>query len=509
MNNPENSKMVTVKSFKTVGIDAVPIKVEVAVSPGIGIHMVGLADIAVKESLLRSITALQAIGYRFPGKRVVINLAPADLIKTGTHYDLPIIIGIIAASGQEDMPDLDKYIVAGEASLDGNLRMIDGAACCEGLDLKDMKGIILPTRDALQLAEATEGTVPVYGADSIRQVIDILKGLVPDHTAYEEFLDRQEKHPDESAFKIIATDSAAVRAAEIAAAGGHGMVIIGPPGAGKATIAKAVSELLPPLSKEQALECDKIRSLASREIQHGWHPFRAPHYSASMSSMFGGGSSDTIRPGEVSLANGGVLFLDECGLFPKAIMDGLRGPLEDKKVVISRLRSKIEFPADFLPVLASNPCPCGYHGVGDSCTCTPTQIKLYLNKLNGPVFDRTDLQVYKNRIFKNGDKASFEETCKRVQNARKMQEKRYGKGRLNADMAATDIALSLNDELRDFVETLITRLGLSARAYTHMLRLARTIADLDGSDEIKTQHLAEASSYRFLDRNLLQETKDS
>ena len=402
--------LTRIHGAKCIGIDAVEVTVEIDIDRGVGIHLVGLADVAVKESLLRTTTALEALGFRIPGKRIVINLAPADLRKNGSGYDLPIAIGIIAASEQRDLQLCSRYILMGELGLDGSVRAIPGALpFAEMARDAGFDGIILPAESALEAAEFED--MQVYAVESLTDVVRILEGredctdlLVRNTRRY-----RMAYQAGRAAyggtggvdFADIIGQEGAKRGIEIAAAGGHNIIMVGAPGSGKSSLAKALAGILPPMTMQEALVTSKIYSVAGKgSPQDGLirrRPFRAPHYSASLPAIIGGGGGDNILPGEVSLAHNGVLFLDEVGQMPKSVIEALRGPIEDRRVSISRLKAKVEFPASFMLVAASNPCPCGYWGEGDRCTCTPTQRQGYLSKLSGPILDRIDI---KSEIFR-------------------------------------------------------------------------------------------------------------
>ena len=500
-----------ISTFKLNGIEAVPVTVECEVTSGIGIHLVGLADQAVKESLLRIVTALQAIGYRIPGKKVVINLAPADLHKKGSGYDLPIAISIIAASGQEELPDLDKYVLAGELGLDGSLRDIPGWLQIAELANKSGKCCILPRESAKLAARALHGEVTIYGADGLKEVIDILNNGAPERTALDEVMDDSEM--DVEAFDYFydwwnATPGhdAEKRALEIAAAGGHPILLIGVPGSEKQALAKSMLSILPPMSAEEAMDVQRIYSAADRRIVPDVRPFREISSIPSMSALLGGGLGDNIAPGAVSLAHAGILYIDQLSDMPKSLLEGMRGPLEDSKVTISRLRNKVDYPAKFFPVFASNPCPCGYYGDGDRCTCTLGQRVAYLARLSGPVSDRLTMQVW---THPNQPGATLGEpsqiVAERVRKARERQIERQGK--LNDELNATEAEEACGisgeyggEDIFNAVEELISKLNLSFRAYSRTLKIARTIADLEGSEQIQKQHLTEAVSFRFLDR---------
>ena len=518
--------LINIYCAKCTGIQAEPVTVEVDISNGIGIHLVGLADVAVKESLLRIMTALQALGYRIPGRKIVINLAPADVRKNGSGYDLPIAVGIIAASGQRDIPHPDRFIIMGELGLDGSVRPVPGAiSIAEFAGQAGFDGCILPLDSAREASELPD--VNIYGVRTLADVLTILSGdpeacifRINGNAPAVREPDMSGQKADYMDFADIVGQEQAKRGLEIAASGGHNVIMVGPPGSGKTSLARALTGIMPPMQKEEAILTSKIYSVAGLGGKGAGlirqRPFRAPHYSASMAAVIGGGNGENIIPGEVSLAENGVLFLDEFALMPKSITEALRGPVEDRKVVISRLRSKVEFPASFMLVAAANPCPCGYYGVGNRCVCSPAQRQSYMTRLSGPIMDRIDIQLYMNQIspgeLVRGRKAeSSADVAARVIAAREVQKERFaGTGIfVNAEMNQEMMAehCRLDSRCRDFMERLSDSLGLSARAFSRILKIARTIADIEYSSgssgktgTITPEILSEAAGYRFLDK---------
>lgn len=509
--------LINIHCAKCIGIDAVAITVEVDIASGIGIHLVGLADAAVKESLLRTITALQSMGFRIPGKKIVINLAPADMHKKGSGYDVPIALGIIAASGQRELPLLENFIIMGELGLDGSVRDIPGALPIADLAIEmGLEGCILPQYSAMEAAE-NEG-IKVYGVKNLDEVLSILQGEDSSHllagslTKANDDDTRKERHEDTMDFSEIMGQDAAKRGVEIAAAGGHNVMLIGPPGSGKSSIAKAMAGILPSMNLRESIQTSKIYSVAGKgNIMGGLmrrRPFRAPHYSASIAALIGGGS-DNIMPGEISLAHNGILFIDEFCEAPKKILELLRAPMEDRKVTISRLRTKVEYPADFMLVAATNPCPCGYYGEGDRCSCTPGQRISYLSKLSGPLMDRIDIQLWMSpvdtrRLVERRKAESSAEIAARVSAARQIQKERFKDDGIFCNAAMNNKQIErycpLNPECKELLEKIIENMGLSARACSRIIKLARTIADLESESDIKPEHLSEAARYRFLDK---------
>ena len=521
--------LIKIYSAAPVGIDAVPVTIEVHAVPGFDFTLVGLPDNAVKESHDRIIAALTVNGLEKLHRAFTINMAPADIKKEGASFDLPLAIGMLAGSEVLKSKLLEHYMIMGELSLDGSLQPIRGAlpiALCARKE--GFKGLILPAANAEEAA-VVEG-LEVYGMQNIREVVHFLNGepkdaLHPDEPFEPTKVDTQALF-DESAFPTdldfsdVRGQFKVRRAIEVAAAGGHNMIMIGPPGAGKSMIAKRLPTILPPLSLEEALETTKIHSVAGMLNKRKGvsstlivqRPFRSPHHTITDVAMAGAGTNP--HPGEISLAHNGVLFLDELPEYKRSTLEVLRQPLEDKKIAVARAKMTVEYPASFMLVAAMNPCPCGHYGENNPahpCTCTPGQIHRYMSKISGPLMDRIDIQCDIEAVAYDQLRDTQPGECSaairaRVLKARAIQQERFKHSRLvhcNAMMNAKMVRqyCALDEECDKLLEMTMTKLGLSARAYDRILKVARTIADLEGAENIRKQHLLEAISYRSLDRN--------